>query len=150
MHVVPDALSRLGRNELIMAVLDELDTDLRDTLDLNNTDNAKQWQSEQVEDPAYTDFIKDEEFRNRFNTRKGYSQRKRPYDIQSGLLVRKNSATNTIQVFVPKSKIQAVLKHYHNLSVHGHYGAAKTYDRIIRWFWWPTVYSDVQEYVACC
>lgn len=77
------------------------------------------------------------------------------YGVLDGLLLRKwTSATNSslgepwLQVVVPITIRQLVLKTAHDML--GHLGVRKTYDRIMRHFYWPKLKKDVAAYVKTC
>lgn len=77
------------------------------------------------------------------------------YFVQDGLLcrryvVQKEAFTNScVQVVVPYKFRKAVLGLAHN-GVAGHTGIRKTYDRIVRRFYWPRVRRDVSSYIKSC
>jgi hypothetical protein len=57
------------------------------------------------------------------------------------------------RVVVPPSAQQAkqlVLHECHDGATGGHFGAAKTIDRISRRFVWPRMHAEIKEYVATC
>lgn len=77
------------------------------------------------------------------------------YFLQGGLLCRKwvfkaeSYTNNVIQVVVPYKFRKAVLQVSHN-EVAGHTGVRKTYDRVMRSFFWPNLKRDVALYVRTC
>ena len=76
------------------------------------------------------------------------------YFIQDSLLVRKwlphvgIVGDPVLQVVVPTTLRSAVLKVAHDES--GHSGVRKTYDRVLRQFFWPRLKKDVSAYVKTC
>ena len=77
------------------------------------------------------------------------------YCIQNGLLVRKWTPSNEtsvgepwLQVVVPATARSAVMKTAHDML--GHAGVRKTYDRVMRHFFWPKLKRDVAAYVKTC
>ncbi len=77
------------------------------------------------------------------------------YFLQNSLLVRKwvdhkgKALGNPVfQIVVPSKFLDAVLKVAHNES--GHSGVHKTYDRVLRHFFWPRVKRDVSAYIKTC
>lgn len=77
------------------------------------------------------------------------------YFLQNSLLVRKwlDQKANVlgdsiIHVVLPLTFCEAVLKVAHNES--GHSGVNKTYDRVLRHFFWPCVKKDVSTYIKTC
>ena len=77
------------------------------------------------------------------------------YFVQDGLLCRRyvfqqETFTNSfVQVVVPCKLRKAVLDLAHN-EVAGHTGVRKTYDRIVRRFYWPKLRRDVSSYIKSC
>lgn len=77
------------------------------------------------------------------------------YFIDNGVLVRKwvpqweNFVGDPVyQVVVPTKFRSLVLQMSHNES--GHLGVRKTYDRILRYFFWPRLKRDVSAYIKSC
>jgi hypothetical protein len=77
------------------------------------------------------------------------------YCVKNGLLVRKwTPSTDTsmgepwLQVVVPETARRAVMKTAHDML--GHSGVRKTYDRIMRHFFWPKLKKDVAAYIKTC
>lgn len=54
-----------------------------------------------------------------------------------------------IQVVVPKQFRDVVLQHAHG-EVAGHLGVKKTYDRILRQFYWPRLKKDISSFIRTC
>lgn len=54
------------------------------------------------------------------------------------------------QVVLPEPLVHYVLKAYHEHALGGHLGFAKTYEKILRKYYWPSVYKDVSEFVRGC
>lgn len=79
----------------------------------------------------------------------------RGYFIQDGMLLRKWVPHGDdfvgypiIQVVVPTKFRMALLEVAHDLS--GHSGVRKTYDRVLRYFFWPPAKSDISCYIKQC
>ena len=77
------------------------------------------------------------------------------YFLQDSLLVRKwvqHSGSfvgdPTFQTVVPSKLRQSVLKVAHDES--GHSGVRKTYDRVLRHFFWPRMKKDVSVFIKTC
>lgn len=77
------------------------------------------------------------------------------YFLQEGVLVRKwvpcgelGMKNPVFQVVVPLKFRHLVLKLSHDDA--GHMGVRKTYDRILRYFFWPKLKKDVSEYIKTC
>jgi len=79
------------------------------------------------------------------------------YILIDGLLMRRWSSENpeedwsvVHQVVVPKDFRSQVLMLAHDHSWSGHMGVTKTYNRILRHFFWPGLKSDVVKYCRTC
>ena len=77
------------------------------------------------------------------------------YLVQDGLLVRKWVPQGhdflgdpVFQIVVPEKFRQEVLKMSHDQS--GHLGVRKTYESILRYFFWPRLKRDVSVYIKIC
>lgn len=78
------------------------------------------------------------------------------YFLQDGMLVRKwiphgsdFAGDPIMQVVVPEKYRSIVLKISHD-ELAGHLGVKKTYDRILRHFFWPKLKKDVSKYIKTC
>lgn len=56
----------------------------------------------------------------------------------------------TSKLVVPGALRKMVITEAHDSVTGGHQGIAKTLDKILQKFWWPTVRDDVQSHVASC
>ena len=54
------------------------------------------------------------------------------------------------QLVLPKACRRKVLELGHEIPLAGHLGVEKTRQRILRRFYWPTVFKDIEEYCRCC
>ena len=54
------------------------------------------------------------------------------------------------QLVLPKACRRAVLELGHEIPLAGHLGVEKTRQRILRRFYWPTVFKDIEEFCKCC
>ena len=54
------------------------------------------------------------------------------------------------QIVLPKNYRSQVLKIAHNLPMAGHLGPEKTAKRLLRRFYWPTLFKDTREYCQKC
>ncbi|UYV66588.1 hypothetical protein LAZ67_4002211 [Cordylochernes scorpioides] len=74
------------------------------------------------------------------------------YEITDGILYRKNydPMGKPWLLVVPKQMRVAILREAHDAPMAGHLGFAKTYDRIIRQYFWPGLHRSVRQYVAHC
>ncbi len=78
------------------------------------------------------------------------------YYLQDGLLLRRwvpcgEQLADAVveQVVLPSKYRQSVLKAAHDGAA-GHMGVRKTYDRILRHFFWPRLKSDVSTFIKTC
>ncbi len=73
---------------------------------------------------------------------------------QEGLLYRqwlpKGDDSMVEQLVLPTDLRGEVLKLAHTIPLGGHLGKRKTADRILRRFYWPTLFRDVQRYCRSC
>ena len=78
------------------------------------------------------------------------------YFKRDGLIYRRwtppgrGSECEVEQLVLPKTCRKKVLELGHVIPLAGHLGAEKTRRRILRRFYWPTVFRDVDEYCRCC
>uniref|UniRef100_A0A671UEB7 Gypsy retrotransposon integrase-like protein 1 n=1 Tax=Sparus aurata TaxID=8175 RepID=A0A671UEB7_SPAAU len=81
------------------------------------------------------------------------------YFLRDGVLVRKwmpryaslqDDWGTLTQVVVPKPRRQEILVLAHDNPLAGHLGVNKTYDRILRCFFWPGLKRDVRQYCKTC
>jgi len=79
-----------------------------------------------------------------------------PYSFRSGVLVRAwrdklspHEATYH-QVVVPTVLRAKLLSVAHDIPAAGHLGVAKTKDRLLRHFYWPSINKDVKEFCRSC
>ena len=54
------------------------------------------------------------------------------------------------QLVLPKACRRAVLELGHKIPLAGHLGVEKTRQCILRRFYWPTVFKDIEEFCRCC
>ena len=54
------------------------------------------------------------------------------------------------QIVLPPSYRQNVLKLAHDMPMAGHLGRERTLHRILKRFWWPTVFADTKKYCQSC
>ena len=54
------------------------------------------------------------------------------------------------QIILPRSCRKAVLQLAHSVPTAGHLGRKKTIERIVRRFYWPTLYKDVADFCHSC
>ncbi|XP_039542155.1 uncharacterized protein LOC120489424 isoform X2 [Pimephales promelas] len=78
----------------------------------------------------------------------------RGYFVQDGVLLRKWSPHKNFvgdpvfQVVVPTKFQQMMIEIAHDQS--GHQGVRKTYDRLLRYFFWPRLKRDISAYIKTC
>ena len=61
-----------------------------------------------------------------------------------------NEWSYVVQVVVPTSYRQSVLSLAHDHLWSGHLGIAKTYDRVLKHFFWPGLKRDVARFCRTC
>lgn len=83
--------------------------------------------------------------------------RETAYFMEAGVLMRKWKAHKTdgdwpevLQVVVPSPIRQQVLSLAHDPAWSGHLGITKTYNRVLRHFFWPGLKSDVVKFCRTC
>ncbi|CAL9242305.1 unnamed protein product [Arabidopsis halleri] len=74
------------------------------------------------------------------------SDTKGPYNRRNNLVCYKN------RLVVPPSShlVPQLLKEHHDTPMGGHSGVLRTYKRLARHFYWPSMHRTVKEYVASC
>ncbi|XP_041452935.1 uncharacterized protein LOC121406002 isoform X3 [Lytechinus variegatus] len=74
--------------------------------------------------------------------------------VEKGILYRENKDPKTdvtdLQVVLPTSLRQQVMKIAHESLLGGHQGIKKTSDRILRNFYWPGIIGDISRFVQSC
>jgi len=54
------------------------------------------------------------------------------------------------RIIVPSTLRGKVLKSFHDTPTNGHQGVDKTLEKLKRFYWWPNMIKDVQNYVSSC
>ncbi|UYV60360.1 K02A2.6-like [Cordylochernes scorpioides] len=74
------------------------------------------------------------------------------FKIVNGILYKKNFDPNgpSLLLVVPRRLRSDILRELHDAPMAGHLGFAKTYDRVIRRYFWPGLYRSVKKYVSHC
>ena len=74
------------------------------------------------------------------------------YFLQDGLLYReyKKGSRSQNKLVVPARLVPCVLRLAHDLPVAGHMGVARTKEKILQSFYWPSVNADVKLYCRSC
>jgi hypothetical protein len=73
------------------------------------------------------------------------------YHIQVGKHQRNYQEGMEIKTLcIPKIHRPFIMYHYHNNLFAAHLGMNRTYQRIHSRFYWPNIYREVNEFVACC
>ena len=79
-----------------------------------------------------------------------------PFHWQDGLLYRQwqphgqDTEQVVSQLVLPKQCREKVLMLAHSIPMAGHLAKEKTRQRIIKHFYWPTLYKDVENFCCCC
>ena len=69
---------------------------------------------------------------------------------ESGNPCRDSPGTVYEQIVLPKKYRKQVIDLAHNIPFAGHLGREKTTQRVLRRFYWPTLFKDVREYCRTC
>lgn len=77
------------------------------------------------------------------------------YSLENGVLTRRIPASHSTseqlkQIVLPKNLRIKVLKIAHDSVFAGHLGIKKTQDRVLRHFFWPGIYGEIQRYCRSC
>lgn len=79
------------------------------------------------------------------------------YYLEDGVLMRKwtpshtdNDWSTVFQVVVPKPYREQVMSVAHDHELSGHVGIRKTYDYLLKNFFWPSMKSDVAKFCKSC
>lgn len=74
------------------------------------------------------------------------------YLLQDGVLYRRNFRPDgpALLLVVPEHLRRSVLHQLHDAPTAGHLGLTRTYDRVRRRFFWPSLYRSVRRYVSSC
>ena len=70
------------------------------------------------------------------------------YHIQEGNIYLKDG--NRLAIPRHKALISKVIKENHDIPIAGHLGREKTYERIVRNYYWPKMSKDIKRYVKTC
>jgi len=54
------------------------------------------------------------------------------------------------RIIVPSALKARLLKSFHDAPTSGHQGVDRTFEKLQRYYWWPNMKKDVQNYVASC
>ncbi|KAL2079453.1 hypothetical protein ACEWY4_025197 [Coilia grayii] len=82
----------------------------------------------------------------------GCAEIKAKYAVVDDLLYRINQRAEQIhyRLMVPKSLTIPLLQSYHESPLSGHQGIFKTYKRLYDVVFWPTLWTDVKDYIRAC
>jgi len=175
-NIVADALSRLKRKgevtdepeedkdvegDVVVINAVALEGDVTQAaLDETFNKEIKEWRSCQEEEEQYGAMIKWLEDGIRphdEDTWEWISMHEDRYVIQDGLLKyvevvsRGKSCTVNTMVVVPRSKVFGLIAKCHESPLIGaHQGTKRLYPKIRERFWWPRMYTDIEEQVASC
>jgi hypothetical protein len=77
-----------------------------------------------------------------------------PFLIENDIVKRywfnKGSQKLILQTVLPKSLVPYALHQFHGATISGHFGIEKVTGTILLRFWWPTIGTDVHEWVRSC
>ncbi|KAL2083737.1 hypothetical protein ACEWY4_021510 [Coilia grayii] len=82
----------------------------------------------------------------------GCAEFKAKYAVVDDLLYRINQRAEQIhyRLMVPKSLTIPLLQSYHESPLSGHQGIFKTYKRLYDVVFWPTLWTDIKDYIRAC
>ena len=108
---------------------------------MKDVSSCMKLKAEQEKDPEIQDWIRRED--------------KSRVRLKQGLICRiwtpRDSPKTTVeQIVLPKRYRDQVIKLAHDLPLAGHLGREKTTQRILRCFYWPTLFQDVKQYCQSC
>ena len=63
---------------------------------------------------------------------------------------REDSKRDFMRVVLPKARLDKLLFEFHNSPTGGHFGYARTLQKITRDFYWPEMEKDVRKYCEEC
>lgn len=72
------------------------------------------------------------------------------YCIKKGILRFQRNNKCSPKIVVPSSMRVMMMKYFHDISIHSHWGIKKTTARLIKHFTWDGVFNDVKNYVRSC
>jgi hypothetical protein len=72
------------------------------------------------------------------------------YTFGEQLLWYQDDKSPSPRIVIPQSMIAIILDSYHNSILAGHLGVKKTLTKIAQRYWWPSLRSDVENYVLSC
>ncbi|KAJ3645713.1 hypothetical protein Zmor_023352 [Zophobas morio] len=110
---------------------------------------AKELRQDQLSDPDLKKIIDSLEQNNQEESTRWAA---RGYMMSQGVLHRYSSDDDTEnpQYVVPLNKREAIIRDHHDAPSAGHYGAERTYYKIIQRFYWTGMRKMIQEYVKNC
>ena len=54
------------------------------------------------------------------------------------------------RIIVPSALKRNLLHSFHDTTLNGHQGIHKTFEKLSRYYWWPNMRKDVENYVLSC
>ena len=121
-----------------------------------SSEDLRKWQSEdkslnkvvkwlqQGERPSWKD-IKQES-----QVIKIYWSMWKTFQLNNGVIYRKDPNTEQIQLVTPVNLKQQILNQVHNQRLGGHFGIKKTLHNVRMRFWWPGLRADVKRWCRTC
>lgn len=70
--------------------------------------------------------------------------------IKNKVLYQADRAGNPLRIILPHSLIDMVFKYFHDCPVGGHLGFWKTYNKILQYFHWRGMYTDIKHRIRSC
>ena len=54
------------------------------------------------------------------------------------------------RIVIPTHHVKNILSGAHDYHLSGHQGAERTYQQLVKIYWWPQMWKDVQHYIRTC
>lgn len=144
-NVVADALSRRPSPQAINAV-SVTGTVLPDpptNTDNLNSDNPVSWI-----DQVKSAYAADPESQHLMQRIADSARHPTPWKLVDGLIL--HEVDHHRRLFVPHNFRQDILYEHHDSPLAGHLGRDKTFAAVSRYFYWPSLSKDVNDYVSTC
>jgi len=89
-------------------------------------------------------YKEDEEITNIINNINNNLNTNNDFEITNDILYFKN------RIYMPKKLTKIILEKYHSNASAGHFGTRKTEELIRRFYYWPKMNNDIEEYIKRC
>lgn len=72
------------------------------------------------------------------------------YFLKNGVLKYRKNIRCSPKTVIPRAMRVMIMKYFHDISIHSHWGIKKTTARLTKQFTWEGVFNDVKNYVRSC